>query len=106
MYYRITQLLKIIELHKPKHLHALQYWELCLIVIKCNNAATTKIYMHKSISPFTTVFLRNLYKSIREKKKGTTYLKIIDIWTFQKLTALQRTEPVKTFNYEYETIEI
>lgn len=29
------------ELNKIKHLEGLQYWEFCLIVIKCSNATTT-----------------------------------------------------------------
>lgn len=39
-------------------------------------------------------------------RKKLSIFNITDIWTFQQLNTLQRIESVKTFPYEYETIEI
>lgn len=64
------------ELNKIKHLEGLQYWEFCLIVIKCSNATTTTkkstYIIHLSI--FYS-FPKKSELQYRRKKKETAYLK-------------------------------
>lgn len=63
-----------------------------------------KIYIYNP-SLYFLQFSLEIRMTVSERKKKKKQ-HIADIWTFQKLNPLQRREPVKTFHYEYETIEI